>query len=902
MDPKECKQVELLEVTKQLALLDPKYKDLPQQIRELIEKTDNAKAEKLTEPKKKEETTIQEAGQENESSTKIKNEEPNHEKSDQEKDTSTQTETEKTNPEKPGQEKDTSTQTETEKTNPEKPEQAKGESDAKPATESSAEAVKDSAQPRIRVVISRTDSETGITKDVDAADSGKTSKTATVALLRMFDKNENSDVLEVFDPELRKFLEKILGHVTRHWDASEIRAPFEPIVLYWDLMWAASQPKCDAGDQRQDADECAGKTGQSSPRVAETDDQVRIQDAEKSDGVPSEKTEKDKTAQADEAEKGTGMVQSDLRLLLETIMENPGNRSSLKTYFQKRDNLKEHNSITYELLWTLFSPGTVLCGKLYDECNQLFIVDNSEWGGWYEDETNDQTSSSKRGVFKLCCFVYDFMGKTLGKTFNRRRITLKIPIFDGPKLISQLPFHPLSADEKKDEIESNLLKRGKKFKEFCIRGGMYEYSGEAIYDRKGLDVDKPHPLKDLLFSDFASPTSGPQSIRLATTKVVVDFESYYDFSGAPPRIGVESLANELDDCICTDCRSDNRYREQFKWHYDDKEGRFDEEWEEMQYMLCPPRVLGYVLKEKRWAQLSVDNLVEIPPSDDKIQTMEGLHLGGTDDGKERKNLLVGLVEHHGAKEAKSGENEGYGLNDITADKGKGLVILLYGTPGVGKSSTAQMVALATQKPLLPISASDVTTEADQVEAKLERIFKLATKWKAIVLIDEADVFLQNRNISSLGPSAKSSALVSIFLRILEYYPGILFLTTNQIAQFDIAVQSRIHIAMKYEPLSALQTEAIFMDLINQYDTKGLVEGCHDMRGYCRKELHKKKFDGRQIRNLVISAMGHSKGQGQTKLKLDHIRDVAGWMEEFKTDLAGQMLKWKTAQKTSLENS
>lgn len=73
--------------------------------------------------------------------------------------------------------------------------------------------------------------------------------------------------------------------------------------------------------------------------------------------------------------------------------------------------------------------------------------------------------------------------------------------------------------------------------------------------------------------------------------------------------------------------------------------------------------------------------------------MENLHLQGEDNGIDRKKLLFRLVKHHGIGQATRG-HKGYELNDIVAEKGKGLVILLYGTPGVGKTSTGRAESCA----------------------------------------------------------------------------------------------------------------------------------------------------------------------------------------------------------------
>jgi SpoVK/Ycf46/Vps4 family AAA+-type ATPase len=96
-----------------------------------------------------------------------------------------------------------------------------------------------------------------------------------------------------------------------------------------------------------------------------------------------------------------------------------------------------------------------------------------------------------------------------------------------------------------------------------------------------------------------------------------------------------------------------------------------------------------------------------------------------------------------------------------------------------------------------ISAGELSTDAAKLEGQLSRIFKTASHWNAILLLDEADVFLEKRSSDNLA----RNSLVSVFLRKLEYCQGILFLTTNRVSQFDEAILSRIHIMHRYEDLT-----------------------------------------------------------------------------------------------------
>ena len=120
------------------------------------------------------------------------------------------------------------------------------------------------------------------------------------------------------------------------------------------------------------------------------------------------------------------------------------------------------------------------------------------------------------------------------------------------------------------------------------------------------------------------------------------------------------------------------------------------------------------------------------------------------------------------------------FDDIIQGKGKGMSILLSGPPVIGKTLTAEAVAEIFQKPLYTISAGDIGSENSRVEKHLSTVFRMVVKWNAVVLLDEADVFMEQRSSSDL----ERNRLVSIFLRILEYYEGILFLTTNRISNID----------------------------------------------------------------------------------------------------------------------
>jgi len=139
-----------------------------------------------------------------------------------------------------------------------------------------------------------------------------------------------------------------------------------------------------------------------------------------------------------------------------------------------------------------------------------------------------------------------------------------------------------------------------------------------------------------------------------------------------------------------------------------------------------------------------------------------------------------------------------------------------------------------------IGAGDLGIHASELDNSLSRVSTLAYRWKAVVLIDEADVFLEKRENKDIH----RNAMVAVFLRSLEYYAGILFLTTNRVAVFDEAIQSRIHVTLHYDKLSTTAREHLWDAFLKKadYPEPRTPEQTHVLR-----EL---PLNGREIKNIV----------------------------------------------------
>ncbi|WAC54396.1 AAA family ATPase [Gordonia sp. SL306] len=132
--------------------------------------------------------------------------------------------------------------------------------------------------------------------------------------------------------------------------------------------------------------------------------------------------------------------------------------------------------------------------------------------------------------------------------------------------------------------------------------------------------------------------------------------------------------------------------------------------------------------------------------------------------------------------------------DIIDGKSAGNVILAMGRPGVGKTLTAEVYAEVTGRPLYSIHSGSLGVTAELVRKNLEVIFDRAKRWDAVLLLDEADVFVMER-----GLDLAQNAIVAEFLRTLEYFDGLLFLTTNRIDGVDEAIHARCAAVIEYRP-------------------------------------------------------------------------------------------------------
>ena len=306
------------------------------------------------------------------------------------------------------------------------------------------------------------------------------------------------------------------------------------------------------------------------------------------------------------------------------------------------------------------------------------------------------------------------------------------------------------------------------------------------------------------------------------------------------------------------------------------------EVKEEDLLLAPTVVFGFSLVDKIWrtsiflsprerpltritVEFDVDRIQDVDWNDDAFANL----VLPTD----RKDLLRSLVEAH---------HRGIGFDDFIKGKGHGLVVNLFGPPGVGKTFSAEATSEHVRRPLYVVGAGDLGTTASLLDSKLEAIFDVATAWKAIVLIDEADVFLEQRSLHDL----ERNAMVAVFLRHVEYYRGILFLTTNRVRAFDDAFLSRIHVALHFAQLSEESKEMVWRAFLGKAGGNSSVGGATGVGSITADEvriLAKRNVNGRQIKNAVRTAASLAASR-EEELKFEHLVKTLDAMDEFTLEM------------------
>ncbi|KAL8857198.1 MAG: hypothetical protein Q9178_006253 [Gyalolechia marmorata] len=485
------------------------------------------------------------------------------------------------------------------------------------------------------------------------------------------------------------------------------------------------------------------------------------------------------------------------------------------------------------------------------------------------DDVDEDAPKHTPNAFQIVAFYIDFSDTVFRAVVHPFRIRP----FEGMRDITSLEVYPSRYLDNLSEKNAGLIARGRTFKELTsFRHMRYEGSTFACHpcgcpfsgDTIPTNAER---IESNVMVDFAEALKNDHAWDIYTNQgsksCINDRET---FDNMPLKIWKDNERRELDEAIIEDIDDE---------HYDygrtqdfasshallgqdpDPKVASGQNLKDEDLILLPARVLAYAFRIRRFVALDIDGLKEVK-----------IYKKGWDDLRlppGHKNMIRGLVGTHlkDRESRPSPEETEKHSYDLVRGKGQGLVVLLHGVPGVGKTSTA----------------GDLGLTAESVEDALEDIFHLAQLWDCILLLDEADVFLAERTAQDI----KRNSLVS----------G----RTNRVAGFDEAFKSRIHLPLYFPPLKRKQTLAIWkMNLDRTIQRKrGMLDADEDdimdfaEKHFTRGRKREWNWNGRQIRNAFQTAAALAEFESQddqhegpvrSKLRIKHFKLVAQAAEQF----------------------
>lgn len=294
------------------------------------------------------------------------------------------------------------------------------------------------------------------------------------------------------------------------------------------------------------------------------------------------------------------------------------------------------------------------------------------------------------------------------------------------------------------------------------------------------------------------------------------------------------------------------------------------------FLYCPARVWAFSLRFRTWELVSHDHLERVL-RDGSFETELFMDKG-------RKETLNDIVSAYMDADGKF-----MGNDEALGRKGRGLNVLLEGSPGTGKTLTAECISRKFGVPLYTLSCGDLGLQPDVLDQRLLETFTRAANWNAMVLLDDVDIYGHER---SAHPHTRS-VLVPTFLRHLEYSECLTFISMDFSEEPDNVLQSRIHVVVPFPRFTYPQQVEIWQRFIGnlnlepmdayrlldfiQNDLKGLDEGKH------------KRMNAWQIRNCIDVALALARKDPETRniMQPKHIRTVLGLGEAFRAHVVQQ---------------
>ncbi|KFY51030.1 hypothetical protein V496_08991 [Pseudogymnoascus sp. VKM F-4515 (FW-2607)] len=491
-------------------------------------------------------------------------------------------------------------------------------------------------------------------------------------------------------------------------------------------------------------------------------------------------------------------------------------------HIEVMEDLTKNKVISFDYLWTIFSPGMEVYTKI-DGHDRIVLLRDSRYGANMSGE-----------YFSLEFRYIDCDGLRFGYV----ETSLEINSFDGVKKLVDLDAFPSHIHPDVEGLVRQLYARGNKLTQL---NGFHHMSYSGFYTaRSSRQVRKRHVESGRIIIDphtfniYGMPGPNLESVETDAPTASADDELF----GTIHNVIYKATSQAFQE-----------YESALKQYEKHGKGGSSVQARALgpkQLLLCTPIVRGYCLTSKSWAEFDIENVGPIRWSENSFARLVLPH--------GYKDIIHAFVQEQLSRDD--------GFDDIISGKGLGFIMLLSGDPGVGKTLTAESVAEEMHQPLYSMSAGELGETAAEVEDSLELVLELTSKWNAILLLDECDMFLEARTTADI----RRNRLISIFLKKLEYYRGVMFLTSNRISDFDPAFESRIHLTVHYPALDTASRLHIWKTFVRMGNSDSRLSD-KDLATLAKNEIN-----GRQIKNIIKTGRLLSKQQ-KVPLGMEHVEMV-----------------------------
>lgn len=550
--------------------------------------------------------------------------------------------------------------------------------------------------------------------------------------------------VRIRSPSLLLVLNKVIGYGRMDW--TTFARPFKPLIFYHDAM-------------KTNLSDLEAKWGETE----------RNQPAEHWSILRGEKTDQSALEPGSTRKRNSSTVSADMMDSVEALRAMrvyvefvESEVIPLYHQFDEQNGKVTPHRVRFDDLWYLFRLGGLLFnanaadptnGKARDRSFRSRRV-MRVYSITYPDHGTDGYSQNDKVLIR--CYSIDHNGESYIPVKGK----VTIPYFEGEKDIQSLDIYPVRFAQDHQRILQELDDQGRLFQK-CISEKYLSYKGWTIGD-----YDYPEYIDSDVIVDFVEALKAhPRWSTISHIPALHDGEDNHSVM-ADDVLGTiwtdkerTQVAANFQDAIYTGAPIDTKERnvnlktDKFlsgqRERRRNPDGISSGELEDEDFVLFPRRLFAYSLQDRKFVPVDIRKL--------RLVVDQGEQFKNVFIAKEHKKMINAVVDSH--FERKKIERDPKMANmsqDIIQNKGRGLVILLHGVPGVGKTSTAEAVANAKRKPLFIITCGDLGFSPSEVESSLKEIFRLAHLWDCVLLMDEADVFLSQRSTWDL----KRNALVS----------------------------------------------------------------------------------------------------------------------------------------------